>query len=280
VTDITFLGEVPVMITTAVDSYSPDATLVQAAMSAIDAFEQSSAAGVWACLDKATIISELRSRIADPFQINQGGQPFCGPASVLFELVRKQPSRYVQICQNLFESGGFQGTKLWIRADEELRGNVDRTLRMSQADWMVLATLRESENLLFPVEPNAPDLIRNLAGMTKSWEIKGWIQELLGYSKTTHHQAYLFNDLDAMNQSIAAIQAGGVAMLLITAEGLLKDNLSPIPFPSHWVTLLGNFGVNGDRVNFDIYTWAQKVTVQTDVNSFKKYFWVSVTGMA
>lgn len=267
------------MMTTAVDSYLPDATLVQAAMSAIEEFEQSSAAGVWACLDKATIISQMRSRISDPFQVNQGGQPFCGPASVLFELVRKQPSRYVQICQSLFESGGFQGTKLWIRADEQLRGNTDRNLRMSQVDWMVLATLRESENLLFPVEPNAPDLIRNLAGMTKSWEIKGWIQELLGYPKTAYHQAYLFNDVAAMNASIAAIQAGGVAMLLITAEGLLQENPPPIPFPSHWVTLLGNFEVKGDRVSFDIYTWSQKVTVQTDVESFKKYFWAGVTGM-
>ncbi len=268
------------MITTAVDLYLPDATLVETASSAIDAFEQSSATGVWACLDKATVISELRSRIRDPFQVNQGGQPFCGPTSVLFELVRKQPNRYVQICQNLFEGGGFQGTQHWIRADEALRSNVDRNLRMSQTDWMVLATLRESENLLFPVEPNAPDLIRNLAGMTKSWEIKGWIQELLGYSKTAYHQAFLFSDLDAMNQSIAAIQAGGVAMLLITAEGLLQGNPPPpIPFPSHWVTLLGGFEMNGDRVSFDIYTWSQKLTVQTDANSFRKYFWASVTGM-
>jgi len=267
------------MITTTVNPYLPDAPAVEAAMSAINGFEQSIAAGVWACLDKATIISEMRSRVADPFQVNQGGQPFCGPASVLFELVRKQPSRYVQICQNLFETGGFQGTKHWIQADQKLRMNVDHNLHMSQADWMVLSTLRESANLLFPVEPNAPDLIRNLAGMTKSWEIKGWIQELLGYSKTAYHQAFLFSDVSAMNQSIAAIQAGGVAMLLITAEGLLQDNPPLIPFPSHWVTLLGNFGVTDDRINFDIYTWSQKLTVQTEANSLKKYFWLSVTGM-
>lgn len=267
------------MISTAVSLYAPDSDLVQAAMREIDAFEQSSAVGVWACLDKAIVIAELRSRVTDPFQINQGGQPFCGPASVLFELVRKQPSRYVQICHNLFESGGFQGTKHWIRASEALRSNVDRNLRMSQTDWMVLSTLRESENSLFPVEPNAPDLIRNLAGMTKSWEIKGWIHELLQYSRTAYHQAYLFNDVSAMQNAIAAVQAGGVAMLLVTAEGLLQDNPPPVPFPSHWVTLLGNFEVEGDRVSFDIYTWSKKLTVNTDAGSFKKYFWAGVTGM-
>jgi hypothetical protein len=261
------------------NQYLPDASLVQAAICAIDDFEQSSATGVWACLDRATVAADLRSRVADPFQVNQGGQPFCGPASVLFELARKQPSRYVQICQSLYESGGFQGTDHWIRASDELRSNVDRNLHMSQVDWMVLATLRESENLLFPVEPNAPDLIRNLAGMTKSWEIKGWIRELLGYSRMTYHQAFLFDDINAMSQSIAAIQANGVAMLLITAEGLLQDNPPPIPFPSHWVTLLGNFWVTGDRISFEIYTWSQRFTVQTDSQTFKKYFWASVTGM-
>jgi hypothetical protein len=251
--------------------------LMQAAMSEIDAFEQSSAAGVWACLDKPTVIADLRSRIADPFQISQGGQPFCGPASVLFELVRKQPSRYVQICRNLFESGGFQATNHWIRASEGLRSNQDKNLRMPQADWMVLSTLRESENSLFPVEPNAPEMIRNLAGMTKSWEIKGWSHELLGYSKIAYHQAYLFSDMQAMQNSIAAIQSGGVAMLLVTAEGLLQGDAPPVPFPSHWVTLLGGFVVNGNRVSFDVYTWSKKFSVNTDVNSFKKYFWASVT---
>jgi hypothetical protein len=253
--------------------------VMAATNSELDLFEQSSATGVWAGLDKVTIVAELRSRLADPFQINQGGQPFCGPASVLFELVRRQPDRYVQICQSLFESGGFQGSDHWIRASETLRSHLDQNLRMNQIDWMVLSTLRESENTLFPVEPNAPEMIRNLAGMTKSWEIKGWIRELLGYSKTDYRQAYLFSDVKAMQESIAAIEAGGVAMLLVTAEGLLQDNPPPVPFPSHWVTLLGGLEVKGDRISFEIYTWSKKLTVNTDTNSFKKYFWASVIGM-
>ncbi|MCU0549876.1 MAG: hypothetical protein MUC48_11065 [Leptolyngbya sp. Prado105] len=265
-------------MTTAANLSVTDAALVQAAMGEINGFEQSSLVGVWAGLDKTTVIADLRSRVADPFQINQGGQPFCGPASVLFELVRQQPSRYVQICRNLFESGGFQGTQNWIRASEALRSNPDKNLRMPQADWMVLSTLRESENSLFPVEPNAPDLIRNLAGMTKSWEIKGWIHELLGYSKIEYHQAYLFSDLKAMQESIEVIQAGGVAMLLVTAEGFLQGDALPVPFPSHWVTLLGGFEIKGDRVDIDIYTWSKKMTINADIDSFKKYFWASVTG--
>jgi hypothetical protein len=261
------------------DLYLPDATLVQQAQAAIDRFEQSPLESAWASLDKATIVADLRDRVANPFRINQGGQPFCGPASVLFELVRKNPERYVQICQSLFEQGDFQGITRRIVASDQLRRSLDNQFRMGQADWMVLATLRESENLLFPVEPNAPDLIRNLAGMTKSWELRGWVQEILGFGKTGYHHAFLLSDFAALNASIAALNSGGVACLLVTAEGMLQNNPPLVPYPSHWVTLLGNVTVLSDRVSFDLYTWSQLLHVDLDTDSFKKYFWASVTGM-
>jgi hypothetical protein len=259
--------------------YLPDANLIQTALGAIDGFAKSSAPSAWAFLDKATIVADLRSRVNDPFQINQGGQPFCGPAAVLFELVRKQPLRYVRICQSLFETGYFQAASHWLSAPNELRQASRGDLHMSQIDWMVLATLRQSENLLFPVEPNAPDMIRNLAGMTKSWEMRGWIKEILGYRKSEYYHAYLMNDVSALNQAAAAIQAGGVAFALITAEGMLQTNPPPIPFPSHWIALLGNVSVTNSQVSFDIYTWSKKLHLDLDLSPFKKYFWAAVTGI-
>ncbi len=259
--------------------YLTNANLAKAALEAIEEFAKSSAPSAWAFLDKATIVADLRSRVNDPFQINQGGQPFCGPAAVLFELVRKQPLRYVRICQSLFETGYFQAASHWLSAPNELRQASRGDLRMSQVDWMVLATLRQSENLLFPVEPNAPDMIRNLAGMTKSWEMRGWIKEILGYRKSEYYHAYLMNDVSALNQAAAAIQAGGVAFALITAEGMLETNPPPIPFPSHWIALLGNVSVANNQVSFDIYTWSKKLHLDLDLSSFKKYFWAAVTGI-
>ncbi len=257
--------------------YGANPALVKAAEAEIAQFEQSIAPSAWPFLDKSTLIAELRSRIHDPFQVNQGGQPFCGPAAVLFELVRKQPLRYVQICWSLFTTGGFQGHLHFIPASEALRRASRGNLRMGQIDWMLLATLRDAEAQLFPVEPNAPDLIRNLTGMTKSWELKGWVKELLGYTTVQYHHAYLMNDISAMQQASTAIQAGGVAFALITAEGMLSDKPPLLPFPSHWVTLLGNISVQGNPVTFDIYTWSQSLRLQMDTTPFKKYLWATVT---
>ncbi|MEM6591862.1 MAG: hypothetical protein AAF651_08395, partial [Cyanobacteria bacterium P01_C01_bin.73] len=237
------------------------------AITELNAFARSPFAGVWPHLDKQTIVSEMRSRLHNPFKVDQGQQPFCGPASVLFELIRKQPLRYVQICRKLFEMGGFQAKNQWIQTSEALRQASKGNLRMGQADWMVLSALRESENRIFRVEPDAPEIMRNLAGMTKSWEMKGWVKEILGYESVTYRHTYLLGDLSAMRQAQAAIDTGGVAFALITAEGMLNDSpKTGLAVPNHWVVLLDNIDItkgtfgrhDSGHISFDIYTWAQK----------------------
>jgi hypothetical protein len=255
----------------------PDPALVNQAEEAIAAFEGAIAPKVWDFLDKTTVINDIRARVNNPFLVSQGGQPFCGPATILFELVRRFPVRYVEMCHTLFVTGGFNGQTQFISASEQLRHASRGNLRMGQADWMILATLREKENLLFPVEPNAPDIVRNLAGMTKSWELKGWIKEILGYSQVKHDYTFLMNDIPAMTQAANVLQSGGVAFALVTAEGMLAGQPPLIPYPSHWVSLLGNISVQRDSVTFDIYTWSQKMRLQLDPSSFKKNLWAIVT---
>ena len=257
----------------------PNSDLVKQAEAAIADFEQSITPSAWDHLDKATLIKEMRDRIHNPYQVNQGGQPFCGPASVLFELARKQPQKYVDICRKLYLMGGFNSTSSFITASDELRHASQGNLRMGQADWMLLATFREMENILFPVEPNAPDIIRNLAGMTKSWEMKGWVQEILGYQQVDYHHAFLTNDFQALAKAADVLQKGGVAFMLISADGMLSDNPPKIALPTHWVGLLGNIHIDQNTVNFDIYTWSKKMRLTMDPGSFKKYLWAIVTGM-
>jgi hypothetical protein len=260
------------------DRYSPDPTKISAAEAAIAQFAQSPLPGVWPFLDKATLLVELRDRVQNPFQVSQGGQPFCGPAVVLFELVRTQPVKYVQFCESLFNTGQFHGKTKSIVASEKLRHASRGNLLMSQVDWMVLATMRESENRLFPVEPNAPELIRNLAGMTKSWELMGWIREILDYPQVKYNQAYLFNDLSALQEASDTLQAGGIAIALITAETLLQNKPMP-PLPTHWIGILGGVQIDRRQVHFDLYTWSQKLTLSTDLESFRKYFWLTITAL-
>ncbi len=254
-------------------------------------FAMSSQPGVWDHLDKQQIIQDIRDRIHNPFQLQQGKQPFCGPAAVVFELIRKQPERYIDICQNLYEQGGFDGyTKRIVAAGRLCRsyGN----LHMAQADWMILATLRDCANLLVPIHPKAPQLIRDIGGITKPWEVSRWVKELLGYNQTKSHPTPLGNEFRALLEADRIIDAGGVAFALINAQGLLGNNSFFASrfhrlYPSHWVTILGNISIDplaqitghqGVKVKFDIYSWGRRIHVNTDAATIKDYFWGVTVG--
>ena len=258
----------------------------------LDQFARSTQTGVWTHLDKHHIISELRERISNPYQIQQGEQPFCGPAAVVFELIRKQPERYIRICRSLYEHGSFDGfTKEIVAAGRLCRsyGN----LRMAQADWMLLATLRDCANKIVPVHPKAPKLIRELGGITKPWEISGWVRELLGYLQTKSHPTPIFGEFRALQEADSTINAGGVAFGLINSQGLLGNNSFLAArfhriYPNHWVTILGNISIepptkitknsNSSRVQFDIYSWGRKIHVTTDTPTIKNFFWGVTVG--
>lgn len=255
------------------------------ALAALAAFDQSTHAGVWPHLDKADIVQEMRLHLRNPYTVNQGAQPFCGPASVLFELVRRFPLRYVELCHSLYETGGFRAVSTFIQSSERLRQASKDIPRMGPADWMVLATLRESENLIFPVEPHAPAIIRNLAGMTKSWEMLGWAREILGYDHADYLHTYVLRDLAALRKAQAVIDRGGVAFGLITDNALLGKTLPTVTIPNHWVALAGNINIekgfgrhDSGQVSFDVFTWAKKVRIDVSEGVFEDGFWGVVLG--
>ena len=261
---------------TDVEPIAPD--VWQHAEAAIADLEQSITPGVWLTLDKATLIQEIRDRVRNPYRISQGGQPFCGPAAVVFELARKQPLRYINLCSYLYLIGGFHAKSRYIPVSEQLRRATTGNLRMGQTDWMILSTFRDMENVLFAVEPNAPELLRNLAGMTKPWELVGWIKEILGYQQVDCDYTVLGDDISALQSADRCIRAGGVAFALVCAEGLLTDKPPLIPLPTHWIGIVGNIAIRPDTVQFDCYTWSKKIRLQMDHATCKKYLWAIVTG--
>jgi hypothetical protein len=254
-------------------------------------FANSPQTGVWNHLDKRQLIEDIRNRLTNPYLIQQGEQPFCGPASVVFELIRKQPARYIDICQNLYEYGSFDGHTKKITVAGRLCRSYGN-LRMAQADWMLLATLRDCANTIVPVHPKAPKLIRELGGITKPWEINGWVKELLGYSQTKSYPTILSGEFRALQLADEIIQSGGVVFGLINSEGLLGNPSFLMSrfhrvFPNHWVTILGNISIEPatkiaknkqSRVQFDIYSWGRKIHISTDTATIKDFFWGVAVG--
>lgn len=260
------------------DWRSLDASLTQR----LERFADSDNAGVWPHLDKAKLLRQMRERLRNPFRVAQGKQPFCGPAAIVFELLRTQPLRYIEICQALFEQGKFRAARKTIEAPERLRHSQGE-IGIAEADWMLLATLRDAENRLFQVDPNAPLFIQQLSGITKSWEMMGWAKDVLGYRKVRYRRAFLFGDVGAMRWAERSLRRGGVAFLLVTADGLLKKQPMPVTVPNHWIVFLGHLEVEGNRVpwigrsnrqlKLEIYSWARRYGIDVSEREFEDLFW-------
>jgi len=130
--------------------------------SALDAFRNSPRPGVWPHIARADLIADMEDKLDDAFRVYQGNTPFCGPAAIVFELVSRQPARYVQICQELYETGSFQALTEEIEACEDLLNSEvpppdsNTSIPISEADWMLMATLRDHANLFFDVETASP----------------------------------------------------------------------------------------------------------------------------
>lgn len=165
-----------------------------AAYDAIDDFEASAARGVWPKLSKAEIVWGLRRRVLEPWRVDQGPTPFCGPAAIVFELARRDPARYVRIVRRLFETGSFTDQRRkTITASRKLRtfpphGEITEDSSgakfhwsVPDVDWILLATLREDANLLLGVTGGLGGL--NAAkGATTAWEMVTWSKRILGSS--------------------------------------------------------------------------------------------------
>jgi len=244
-------------------------------------FEASGEPGVWANVDKGALIADMRATIADPVgQVDQNSSQFCGPTSIVFELVSRMPRRYVRLCRQLFKTGSFDGRTKSASASEGLRG-ASVGQGMSPADWMLIATMRESENAIFGVDPDADGVTASLQGMTTPWEIEGWVSEILLEDTTAISTTFVWGEMDALRYAEEVYAAGGVAFMMIHDVLLSGDDDSTVPpWPTHWVVYRGGLweDPDGGTVDFDVYTWGSVRHVGKSADRFESCMFGIVTG--
>jgi hypothetical protein len=167
---------------------------------------------------------------------------------------------------------------------------------------MVVATIRDDENLTEDVDDG-----RGMEGFTWPTEIPRWFEQILGLRGELHN-VYNSGEMDAMRAAHRAIQAGGVAILLIDSD-LLKDGPNDneedvwhrrrgLPdeswtprqhskddndvIPSHYVVLLG--GLKGldedDKLDFSmrLWSWTKEYEITGSAEGASEYIYWVLTG--
>jgi hypothetical protein len=249
---------------------------------ALSNFQNSSAAGVWPFISKPELLGDIRRTVANPFNVSQEATVLCGPAAILFELASRQPVRYVEVCQQLYETGEFKSRSKIVRPSKTLReSRVPSGITL--ADWILMATLRDTENAIFDVEATSGPIAM---GITTPWEMKGWTFEILAYDKVAYQSTYLYGEFEAMREASNIVKRGGVAFLMIHSA-MLGQEAPAVAFPNHWISFLGGLQIDdgvwhrwdSGHIKFDCYSWGAKHHVDLGEEAFEDYMWGVVTGV-
>ncbi|NIE83306.1 MULTISPECIES: hypothetical protein [unclassified Burkholderia] len=99
-------------------------------------------------LTRTVVLYQLTLRVLDPYRINQARTGLCGPVSLAVELVRSRPDAYVQFALELAESGAGRIADYEVKPDPSIRNYRVKVNSIPQADFLVLASLRNSARAL------------------------------------------------------------------------------------------------------------------------------------
>lgn len=223
-----------------------------------DAAVETDALGVpaFSGVTRTDVYREIEERVADPSLIRQGAASLCGPAVVTYILARNRPGEYERYAKTLFETGDASVGDLRVRPGEDCRRQAPEGI--GPADWVTLAGLRDSENMIFDYD-EASDRV---AGITFPGSIASWLTRM-GFSGVRNDTNLVFhkrksNFQDAVDQ----FRKGRAVCLFVSIDGIEKpspgrgffDSIAG-KFPNHWVVLTGVDSTSADDVHFKIFTW-------------------------
>ncbi|MWC27108.1 hypothetical protein [Paenibacillus sp. MMS18-CY102] len=226
----------------------------------------------WPKLDSNTVLTRINNLKGDANLFNQGVVGLCTTACFYHHIIQKDAAQFESFAKALFGGGiGFLG-KLKVAPGTDLR-NADYSALAAkfpgmppQADWMLMSSLRDSENWFFDYE-GAPD--ESTAIETPTKELCEWYTDTGFYKSATN----------STDKSVAAIKAitknANNHIVLWIKTALLQPGDG-----THVITLEGPITVDeaNDKVTFDYWTWAQPVkTMNTTLTSFKANYIGNIT---
>ena len=130
----------------------------------------------FACLEgektQNKLVADLHERIAKPHITNQLYTPLCGPAAFMYCIAKDRPNDYLRYVLDLVTTGTGKLGGLIVTPSAACR-NADLEGKIAPADWVALASLRDSSNKA--MQMSGPD--SNAAGITLPDELAEWFSK-------------------------------------------------------------------------------------------------------
>ena len=234
---------------------------VTKALKQIEEFKKrTSHAGRFYSIPRAQVADGLAERVKDPSKINQGAAQLCGPAALLYSVAQDSPEAYTQFGIDLFEKGEGRLKELVVTPGDDLLRAVPKNGSIDMADWVTLASLRDSENWF---GFSYSDTNQAAAGITWPNEFEKWFTKI-GYTKVIN-KASKWSTQNRLNAEEASRLYDDddyhVVLLLnhklLTQRGHRTYEHSVATPPTHYVVLRSKIQF-APTVKFDVYTWGQR----------------------
>lgn len=235
----------------------------------VDEFAARTAPGKFTKLSRAKVAEGVRERIKNPFLIAQSVTGTCAPAAVVHGLAKDRPLDYAAAVTGLFDVGAWTIGKWALKPDVELFGQpcpVSADFPFSEADWVILASIRDSENWFFDFHSE-----RDHFGDGNSVsEPKDWMKKA-GFTDVQTDDGGLvystLNDKDRMIRKCLELYNSGYHVILSINSSIIDAQLKPYPKLSgsnHVVAMAGTFEIPADRSNkisIPVFTWGKKLDI-------------------
>ncbi|MBB3303954.1 MULTISPECIES: hypothetical protein [unclassified Enterobacter] len=240
--------------------------------------------------EKRKIETEILSRLNRRSYPNQGETSLCGPAAFFYCLQIDRPDVYKQAANELWLYGKTKINDLVISPSDGCRHPKGSFYsyggeRISGLDWITLASLRDSENLIMSYD----EVDDQVAGITVWDKLTKWFEKA-GYVKVFSNVGLLrsnVKDLAHLNEHAR----NGCKVVCLISAGMLsgfgpKETLSK----NHWIVWDGTlkndkgedvteFSNPSDNVELNLFSWGivgQQIKINKDLDYVRKHIFGGV----
>lgn len=249
---------------------------ITAAKDMVKAFRSRTTPGKFLHIQRVEVAADLLLRVNSPIRINQAEGSLCGPASLVYLTAERDPGAYASFVIELFETGASRLGTLAVKPGADcLRYNPKSgaaTYHIPPADWIALASIRDSENWLFDYQSH-----KNMfSGITTPVQLTTWLQRL-GYKAILNDANVFFhkplanvkraNDLFSKGYKVCLLINANVldakAPSMSTAPSLrfAPGGVRPKVMPDHWVPMLTPISISSSGIQLEIFTWGKRRSV-------------------
>ena len=207
-------------------------------------------------VSREAVYREAEEREIDAGKIDQGEASLCGPAVVMYTLAAHRSGLYEGFVKELFEDGDATIGELRVTPGEDCRSH-NPGGHIGAADWVALAGLRDSENLVFDYD----EWSDTGQGITLPMSIESWLKRMGFGNVRNRTNLYLCKGKSNFMDAVEEQRKGRSVCMLINMDGIWEPDpgrgvfAQLISIPNHWVVLTGVESTHDDNLRFKVFTW-------------------------